>query len=325
MGELRGTECLDQYGLEVLSTRRGRGAVICETGDGSWLLREYQGSENRALFEEEVLTGLVQSGFKNIDVYLRTTKGNLLAEGADGTNYLLRRWFAWGECDMKNQSDILAAVRQLAKLHFKLRGLKTTPLWEQKSVRQIPDAEVLERHNRELRRARQYVKRRKNKNDFELLLAASYETFYREAEEAAGQMSGLSAGSPVFLCHGDYNNHHVLMGGGEIAVTEFGKAHLGRQIWDLYFFMRKTMEKHGWNQKLGKMMLEAYGHLLPIEKEEWRYLYLLFLYPEKYWKQLNYYFNSNKAWIPERNVDKLRTVVRQQEARSQFLRMLERV
>ena len=28
-------------------------------------------------------------------------------------------------------------------------------------------------------------------------------------------------------------------------------------------------------------------------------------YPEKYWKQLNYYYNANKAWIPDKNVEKL--------------------
>jgi hypothetical protein len=49
----------------------------------------------------------------------------------------------------------------------------------------------------------------------------------------------------------------------------------------------------------------------------------LFLYPEKYWKQLNYYYNANKAWIPARNTDKLRVLEEQEEARQAFLKEIK--
>ena len=52
-------------------------------------------------------------------------------------------------------------------------------------------------------------------------------------------------------------------------------------------------------------------------------MYYLFLYPEKYWKQLNFYFNANKAWIPERNIDKLHGLEEQQQLRNSFLRRLK--
>ena len=31
----------------------------------------------------------------------------------------------------------------------------------------------------------------------------------------------------------------------------------------------------------------------------------MFSYPEKFWKIINYYFNSNKAWYSEKNEEKL--------------------
>ena len=57
----------------------------------------------------------------------------------------------------------------------------------------------------------------------------------------------------------------------------------------------------------------------PMGAKERQYLYFLFLYPEKYWKQLNYYYNANKVWIPEKNVEKLKTLESQKEARRRFL------
>ena len=39
---------------------------------------------------------------------------------------------------------------------------------------------------------------------------------------------------------------------------------------------------------------------------------------------MNYYVNSNKAWIPARNIDKLKALESQFEARNLFLKELER-
>ena len=103
------------------------------------------------------------------------------------------------------------------------------------------------------------------------------------------------------------------MGGNYTAIIEYNRMHLGIQISDLYRFMRKVMEKHGWNLDLG----------LSMEPKERGCLYYLFRYPEKYWKQLNFYYNANKAWIPARNTDKLRGLEEQQQARNRFLKRLK--
>ena len=89
---------------------------------------------------------------------------------------------------------------------------------------------------------------------------------------------------------------------------------------DLYRFMRKAMEKHGWDPRLGASMMESYDRVLPTSREDRACRYYLFLYPEKYWKQLNYYMNTNKAWIPEKNVEKLKLLEEQETGRRQFLR-----
>lgn len=88
---------------------------------------------------------------------------------------------------------------------------------------------------------------------------------------------------------------------------------------DLYRFMRKVMEKHDWNMQLGLAMLEAYDRMRTMSDIERTCLYYLFLYPEKYWKQINFYYNANKAWIPDRNIEKMRNLEAQQECRNRFL------
>ncbi|MBR0305270.1 MAG: spore coat protein CotS, partial [Lachnospiraceae bacterium] len=119
------------------------------------------------------------------------------------------------------------------------------------------------------------------------------------------------------------NQHHILIGDDYVAVTEFNKMHLGLQIEDLYYFMRKVMEKHDWDGALGSAMLESYERVLPMTETERECLYYLFLYPEKYWKQINFYYNANKAWVPARQTEKIYSLERQQEARMEFVTMIQ--
>ena len=69
-------------------------------------------------------------------------------------------------------------------------------------------------------------------------------------------------------------------------------------------------------------VLDIYQRSLPFSGRERECLYYLFLYPEKYWKQINFYYNANKAWIPERNIEKLEKLEEQEEKRWNFLRQI---
>ena len=156
-------------------------------------------------------------------------------------------------------------------------------------------------------------------------MIGSYDLFYSQALEAEKGLRGLWEGEkskPLYLCHGDLDQHHVLMGADYTAVIEYNRMHIGIQALDLYRFMRKVMEKHGWNQDLGLSMLDAYQKVLPMERRERACLYYLFLYPEKYWKQLNFYYNTNKAWIPAKSTEKISGLVQQEKARGRFLERL---
>ena len=108
-----------------------------------------------------------------------------------------------------------------------------------------------------------------------------------------------------------------------MAVIEFNRMHRGVQVEDLYHFTRKILEKHGWDLRLGMRLLETYDRILPLNAQERTYLYYLFLYPEKYWKQLNFYYNSKKAWFPARNMEKIRILMEQAENQKNFLELLQ--
>ena len=321
----RNTEVLEQYEMETKAFRRGRGAWICETDRGLLLLREYKGTVRRLEFEEEVLEAVKENGSCLVDQYVRNKENELISVAGDGSRYIVKDWFADRECNVREEGELVAAVAEIARLHKVLRRIEMKEEWNLGSIRSEPMTEEMKRHNRELLRTRNFISGKRKKTDFEICVMGNFPAFYEQAKEAEAGLFGMMSEKDILperLCHGELNQHHILMGDGFRAIIEFNRMHQGVQAADLYHFVRKAMEKHNWNPKLGIRLLETYDRILAIGRGEREYLYYLFLYPEKYWKQLNFYYNANKAWIPARNVEKLRSLELQQPARNLFLQQI---
>ena len=82
------------------------------------------------------------------------------------------------------------------------------------------------------------------------VLSVSYthlDVYKRQALEAAEVQPPVKKDrKPLYLCHGDLDQHHVLMGGSYTAIIEYNRMHLGIQISDLYRFMRLSLIHIWW-------------------------------------------------------------------------------
>ena len=85
------------------------------------------------------------------------------------------------------------------------------------------------------------------------------------------------------------------------------------------------MEKNNWDILYGSNIIEAYDRIQSISKRELGVLYVLLLYPEKFWKITNYYFKGKKAWISGRNIQKLNSIGEQNPKKGVFLKRLESI
>jgi len=354
-------EALKKYPLKVYNIYRARGAYLLETDCGLKLFKCYEGSRNRAMFEHTVKEHLYMHGFHNIDLYVKTIDDDIIAEDQSGCRYIVKNWF-WGEeCNLKELSQVEMASANLAKIHSILNGVDFTAEQIEHNIESNLQ-ETFEKRNRELKRVRGYIRDKRQKNEFDLLFLNYYEEFYAQGIEAAKKLADSSyrelmdeAVKNRSVSHGNYNYHNIIMlkSKGEalskaspsgwmnnqsisaadispewsksMATTNFEKARIGLQIADLYQFIRKVMEKNDWDILYGNNIIESYDRIRPISKGELRILYILLLYPEKFWKITNFYFNGKKVWVSDRNINKLSSVGEQNSKRIVFLRKLESI
>ena len=213
----------------------------------------------------------------------------------------MKECFPDRECNIRDNYEIRLGISRLAMLHGQLRQIQPREEWNMGSIFIESLEKEQERHVKEMKRARNFIRGKRGKTEFELCVMDSFDYFFEQAKEALNQMKGLfpengapeqlaaaelsvenaaeNMENPVenmknsarkqgnrlgYLCHGDLDQHHVLMGNGYTAIIEYNRMHLGVQAEDLYRLMRKVMEKHGWDGDLGITMLDSYERVRPM-------------------------------------------------------------
>lgn len=334
-----GKSVLEQYDLEVVSTSRGRGSLLCETNQGFKQLVECNWGTSRLPMEANILQFLKEEGGQLVDAYVTTKEGKLYAENSQQTKYILKDWFHASECNVSSGIELGMAVRTLAKVHALLRQFPAYEKEKQQTVEEkegegwnvllwkgayLPDEYM--RRNNELRRVRTYIRNKKKKSDFERNIYAHISDIIVQGEDAKKLLEKANYQSlyeqaleQKYLCHGSCSQHNILIKDGKVAMVNFQKSQILPQVTDLYLFMRKVLEKNHYSAKIGNMMMEDYTRIMPLSENEQGVLKAMFVFPEKYWKQMNYYLNNSKTWISPRSMEKLERATRQLEARAEFV------
>ncbi len=317
-------DVLSQYDMEINGTRRIRGAVLCDTKQGPFLMKELSFSEKQLPDLYALYVYLKELGCVSVDEVVKNKEDALVSESESGTKYILKRWFYGRECDSRRETDILDSVRNLACLHHVMR--KQAPEFGHK--RETLDQEYF-RHNRELKKVRSFMRSKTTKGEFEIQFLKCFDSMFEWAERARNNLANGSYLSMLqnsydegCFVHGDYNYHNLILLSGQIATTGFEHFYIGLQMDDFYYFLRKIMEKNQWNIQLGHRMLDQYHRILPFTDEQLEYLAIRITYPEKFWKLANTYNRSSKAWISAKTIEKLDIAVRQTEEKKLFLKSL---
>lgn len=326
----RDTAKLDQYDLTIKSVRKTRGGWLCTAQEGLFLWKESQAGQERLEVEAAICAEAEERGLSLLwnqaggagrlymDSFVRNREGALLTEDDYGRCFVLKKWTEGRECEVRSVSDLHQGARAAACMHRILRQISPPS----SLVLQESYEKLWERRRRELIHVAGFVRKRRNKNQFEQLLMRETYYYVQQIQKALELFEGLSPLPSVFICHGDFHYHNLIWGKEESRICYSSRFHLGYQVTDLYLFLRKCMEKQGWNWALMQELLDIYQSGCPLDPQEIKLLYCLFLFPEKYWKQMNFYVQSNKAWMPEKNVIKLKKLLIQEEKRQIFLENL---
>ena len=318
----RPEQLLEKYPVTVKAFSKGRECYLCDTSQGLMALHEYCGSKERAEHFAEMLIHLKQKQML-VEGIISSIEGEILVENEEERKFILTESYRGTECDTKKKEDMIVAVKMLARLHITANEFPGE-IPEILKRNQNSLLNQCEKHNRELRQVKNYMKSKKKKNSFEMLFVNTFDAFYEKAVKVTEALKDIVSEDLVYgFCHGDYNQHSVVFAKQGVALVGLEHFTYDLQIRDLANFVRKMMEKNNWDINLGMELIDSYVQIRPLQRTEWEYLHFSLSYPEKFWKLANRYNNAPKSWLSERNVEKLEKVIRQEEYREVFLEKLK--
>lgn len=295
--------------------------------DGEYALKRSGLSPAKLQFIAEAQNHLTHCGFQYFSHPL-FCGGAPFLELEDGI-YTLYEWVAGDRCDFDHLGHLKAAAETLARFHLvsrlpsvvKIKSHKKPELrWVRRISTRIEDMEryaVVASEHAEGFFEKMYLAfygpmMKKASDSRRLLLSSEYPRLEEEARKVGS------------FIHYDVAARNFIIQDGKAYLIDFDYCARDLPLVDLMRLMKRSL-KYGNNaeNKL-KVIIEGYGRIYPMSKEQWEVLHALLLFPQKYWRLAQRYFQND----PHRDNDffkkRIRTAVAELEREDQWIKIFRR-
>ena len=321
---------LEPFGLRAKRVSRAYGAFICDTNQGTVLVKATEEPEEVLRFAHGAKEHLARRGFRGTDRYLLNQEGQIWAEQG-GERYTVRCWLRAEEADLSQGDCGVRMAALLGRMHRAAAGYEAP---EQSRVvnrcfewpqRVYKESRKLQGYGRMLRKNGRYT-------EFDLMVLAGLPEAQEQAEEAQRFFMGDGLARLAertdrekAVGHGAYSDHTVLLGRSQSMITDLEGCCYMIPVVDLAVLLERAMRKNDWEAALGFAMLEGYDRWCPLGTEERQMVYAMLLYPTRFCQLCGEAYHLKRSWMPIAYKRKLEELQRLQEKRKEFLKQLEHV
>lgn len=308
------------YGLGISAVKSCRAGYILDTDSGRKYLRQCQCSESRILYVHEAKQYLYDNGFTNIDTYCLTVDGRPYTV-IDGQIYVLTPFPEGHECEFGDDNDAVLASTALALMHRAGKGFRYDGNGEYAPGR---ISESLNKRYDEMLRMKRKAERERGAFDYVYL--SCVDRFTALAEESLELIKGPEYRRLVdktaregVICHRDYSYQNIIINGQNVTITGFESCGQEIRVYDLVNLLRRKMRKCDWDIRKAALLLDAYTKIEPLSGDEIVVMKALLLFPQKFWRVANRYYNSRRSWAQRNFSGMLEEVIAEYDHHVRFM------
>lgn len=310
------------FGLKILSIKPCRSGFVLETNKDKKLLRLCQCSENRIIYVHEAKKYLASRGFTNIDTYSTTLEDKPYVV-VDEQIYVITPYIDARECEFDDDTDTVRAAATLAKLHLAGTGFKPgSDIFIPSDLGKLP-YNLKKRYDEILRMRR---KAERERGPFDYMYLNCIDKFIEMAEKSLSLLDGVQHPRLIkktllegCICHHDYSYQNILMKGPVTYITGFECCCEELRIYDLVNLLRRKMRKCDWDYDKAVMLLNSYSELAPLSDDEIYVMEAMLLFPQKFWRVANRYYNSRRSWAQKNFTGMLEEVIAEYKVHVSFM------
>ncbi|WP_405728726.1 hypothetical protein [Anaerotignum sp.] len=304
------------YGLRFRGGMRTRTGLICRTDQGLRELKKPRGSAESLRLAFDVKEQLQKNGFHTISRFYPALDGEPFYR-YDGVLYALEDVMPGEALAEESAAAFVRGAETLGRMHRAAVGLHSDAAhWDRE---RLPG--LYARRRAELAKIRRRNDRRGNYDAIDLLLLRQYDRLMgqvREAEELLqeggyGEVLDKAAETGAF-CHNAYKGEALRVSEkGEIFVGSFDKCSSELPLADLAYYLRRYFKKTEGTAAGVAAMLESYGKYMPLSADDLTILQGMLVYPEKFLRLVNEYYNRRRACVSPAMQERLAAAAREEE------------
>ena len=296
------------YGMKLYNITRTRRGLIVRTDKGIKELRKTNSDFKTIVFENEIKKHLYNKGFQNTDIYLETKEGLPYFVQNDQC-FVMADFVAAKETDLTDLETAKKSASTLARIHDLSQGLTA----EGKSnLGRLTN--MCQKRRAELRRIKKWINNQSKYSPIDIIVVKSFDYFLERTGRTEEILTSSAyeditriAKEKGTVCHLNFKGDNIRQkeGSEELYITGFDKSAYDCTLWDLAEFIRRQMKNPQCSEKTIDEVLKSYTEVLSIGSEEMKVLGAMILFPAKYFKLLNGYYNKRKVCQSDGVRDKL--------------------
>ena len=317
----------DELGLEVLDITPLRKVFILHTDKGKKILKKMDLDKERIDFINICLKNIYKE-FPNIVSFATFEDGKAYKEWK-GDYYLVMDLIEGREVTFTNPIEYEMSGKLLGKMHLasnaglgnitKELGKPVEDLMEESLVKKYKDS--LE----DIRYIKTLVTSYKYKNQFDKTFLESVDNYIKEIERAQELLSFSVYSSyrenskNIVVCHNDLAEHNFLIKDDDMYLIDFDYCSIDLRIMDLCDLILKGIKNAAFDLDKAINIIEAYNRVCPLEKEEYKFIYIILSYPRDFYSIVSDYYHKQKDWEEEVFISRLNNKLMNEEFRREFL------
>lgn len=322
---MREFEIERQFNIKIESLKANKGVYHLRTNKGERCLKKINYGPQKLLFVYGAKEHLIKNGFSLVDKYYLNIEDEPYAIVNEDL-YTLSEWIEGRECDFHNIEEVKLAAKTLAMLHEASKGYDPPENSKLKSDLGRWTT-LMAKRIKSFDKMRDMVRKKSNKNEFDLLYIKSME-FYKELGKKALNTLEKSeyinlceiAQNEKSFCHHDFTYHNIILDeSNNCHVIDFDYCKRELRTFDISNFMIKVLKRVEWNKEFAYAILESYNEISPLLESEYKVLYAYLQFPQRYWRLANRYYYNEVNWGQNTFGNKLSSIIEEQKVMLEFL------
>ena len=158
-----------------------------------------------------------------------------------------------------------------------------------------------------------------------IVISSKEDDYIKEIERAAELLSFSVYSSyrenskNIVVCHNDLAEHNFLIKDDDMYLIDFDYCSIDLRIMDLTDLILKGIKNAAFDVDKAVNIIEAYNKICPLEKEEYKFIYILLSYPRDFYSIVRDYYHKQKDWDEEVFISRLNNKLMNEEFRHEFL------